>query len=376
MQEAIAVESSSTKNTSRIEIGPGVALLRNGSSDELQVQGQTVVAVDGCAAGANAWSLTRISAAPGVTHEQLCLALYAALRRGRVERKTVVTMDAGALRPELLEQLQATPAREPGKLAARIDVALSKLAQGFEPLLAVPAELYVQEVADTVRAHVESAFSEGFFRSVADGRLSKQQYVYILAQQHAYVRYTTRILGYCVAYSDDSALRKHFAKHLSEEVNHEKILEADLAYLGADVEYVVRDFEPNPATLQFVLGELALVSHFHDPVLLTAAPLVAEGISGHLGRAFIDRLEQLVRSWGHAEPERATRFFSSHIEYDGGDDGHFEGSMRMLHPHLTSERLLRRYLAALHSLGQCFLRIYRESMSETDIWSAGSARPQ
>ena len=109
-------------------------------------------------------------------------------------------------------------------------------------------------------------------------------------------------------------------------------------------------------------------------MLLTAAPLVAEGISGHLGRAFVERLEQLVRSWGHAEPERSIRFFSSHIAYDSGAAGHFEGSMRMLSAHLTNERVLRRYLAALHASGQCFLRIYTESLAQTAGWSSARAQ--
>ena len=103
--------------------------------------------------------------------------------------------------------------------------------------------------------------------------------------------------------------------------------------------------------------------------LLTAAPLVAEGISGHMGSGFVQRLEQLIQAWGFTEPQRATRFFSSHIEYDGGEDGHFQGSMQMLSAHLTCERELRRYLAAVHGLGECFLRIYTESMRETDAWT-------
>ncbi|HET8932191.1 MAG TPA: hypothetical protein VFN67_02070 [Polyangiales bacterium] len=103
--------------------------------------------------------------------------------------------------------------------------------------------------------------------------------------------------------------------------------------------------------------------------LLTAAPLVAEGISGHMGSGFVQRLEQHIQGWGFAEPQRATRFFSSHIEYDGGEDGHLQGSMQMLSAHLRCERELRRYLAAMHGLGECFVRIYTESMCETDAWT-------
>lgn len=374
MHEGVLVESSATKAATLLEVAPGIALIRDGNKDELVVDGVTVVTVEAAALGAEhgsaaCWTITRVAITPAATHEQLCFALYQAVRRGRIARKSVVSIASGVLPAALLTLMQATPSRRAGHLAARVDIALAKLAQAFEPVIRANAMYYVQEVADTVRAHVAQAFEEGFFRAVIDGKVSKEQYVYILTQQHAYVRFTTRILGYCVAYSQDSQLRRHFAKHLSEEVNHEKILEADLAYLAADVDYVVQDLEANASTTQFVLGELALVSHFHDPVLLTAAPLVAEGISGHLGNGFVQRLEQVVRTWGYDEPQRATRFFSSHIEFDGGDDGHFQGSMQMLSAHLRCERELRRYLAAVHGLGECFLRIYSESMRETDAWA-------
>jgi hypothetical protein len=373
MHEGVLVESSATKAATLIEVAPGIALIRDGHKDELVLNGTTLVTIEGAPASgekasAACWTISSMVVAKSATHEQVCFALYQSLRRGRIARKTVVSVSPGVLSPELLTLIQATPSRVAGHMAARLDIALSKLAQTFEPVIRASAMYYVQEVADTVRAHVEAAFQEGFFQAVVDAKLTKEQYIYILTQQHAYVRYTTRILGYCVAYAQDSNLRRHFAKHLTEEVNHEKILEADLAYLSADVDYVVRDLEANPSTMQFVLGELALVSHFHDPVLLTAAPLVAEGISGHLGSGFVQRLEAIVRSWGYAEPQRATRFFSSHIEYDGGEEGHFQGSMQMLSAHLTNERELRRYLAAVHGLGECFLRIYSESMRETDVW--------
>ena len=373
MHEGVLVESSATKAAPLLEVADGIELIHDGNRDELIVNGTTLVTIEsapalGEQASAACWCISRVLVAPATTREQLCFALYQSLRRGRIACKTVVSVPTGMLDAQMVALIQATPSKRAGHLAARLDIALSKLAQTFEPVIRAKPMYYVQEVADTVRAHVTSAFAEGFFKAVVDGHVTKEQYIYILAQQHAYVRFTTRILGYCVAYAQDPLLRRHFAKHLTEEVNHEKILEADLAYLAADVDYVVQDLEANPATTQFVLGELALVSHFHDPVLLTAAPLVAEGISGHLGKGFVEKLENIVRSWGLSEPQRATRFFSSHIEYDGGDDGHFQGSMQMLSTHLTCERELRRYVAAVHGLGECFLRIYSESMRETDAW--------
>jgi hypothetical protein len=132
---------------------------------------------------------------------------------------------------------------------------------------------------------------------------------------------------------------------------------------------VVEDLEPNVSTLQFTLGELALVSHFHDSILLTAAPLAAEGLTAHLDRKFITDLNALVASWGVREPEKATRFLASHIDFDSGYDGHFEGSMRVLAPYVGNERKLRRFVSALHAQMDSFLRIYEDGMDQSVLWA-------
>jgi hypothetical protein len=376
MNEPFLVSSPSTAPSARSEVAKDLFLCREGKSDVLEVAGVATVRVTTDAAESafpearyGAALLLESVSAPSKTDKQhLALALYGALRRARVQGKSSVLVASGVLSDEMLTLLGASKVAGSEHVAARLDIALHRLAALFEPLLEVRPEYYVQEIADSVRLHVERAFAQGFFPLVVAGRLSKEQYIYVMSQQHLYVRYTTRILGYCVAYSEDSALRRHFGKHLGEEINHEKIIEADLAYLGADVPYVMHDMEPSPATLQFVLGELALVSHYHDPILLTAAPLIAEGLSGHLDRRFVDRLNSIVASWGCTEPEKATRFFSSHIDFDGGEDGHFEGSMRLLAQHIDSERKLRRYLAAVHAQANSFLRIYDEAMVDAAVW--------
>jgi hypothetical protein len=301
--------------------------------------------------------------------ECAAVALYGALRRARIDERPSMVAKAGILPAELTKLIRAEGLRGTDLVATRIDTAVMALARAFEPALAVEPSFYVREVADTVKQHVRRAFERGFFASVGRGKLSREQYVYVMSQQHSYVKYTTRILGYCVAYAQESHLRKHFSKHLSEEINHEKIIETDLAHLGADVDYVIDDLEPNVATLQFTLGELALVSHFHDSILLTAAPLAAEGLTAHLDRAFITALNDIIASWGVQNPEKATRFLASHIDFDSGYEGHFQGSMRLLAEFLTNERNLRRYVAALHAQMNSFLRIYEDGMSESLLWS-------
>jgi vesicle coat complex subunit len=306
--------------------------------------------------------------AAGASIEHSALALYEALRRARIDRRPAIVAKAGVLSSQLENLLKFEPLGS-NLVATRTDLALIALASRFEETLSVEPSFYVDEVSSTVMQHVESAFRRGFFASVGQRKLSRNQYIYVMSQQHAYVKYTTRILGYCVAYAEESHLRKHFSRHLSEEVNHEKIIESDLAHLGADVEYVVHDLEPNVSTLQFTLGELALVSHFHDSILLTAAPLAAEGLTAHLNPEFIDTLNDVIASWGVANPEKATRFLASHIEFDSGQQGHFEGSMRLLAEYLKTERKTRRYISALHAQMNSFLRIYEDGMDESALWS-------
>ncbi len=303
----------------------------------------------------------------GARPEHLALALYAALRSGRINQRTAVVSGNGVLPSAVGDLIKIKPLRG-SNMATRLDTALIDLSRAFEESLVVDPGFYTREVSDTVNVHVKKAFERGFFAAVGRGEVSREQYVYVMSQQHAYVKYTTRILGYCVAYSQDSNLRKHFAKHLSEEINHEKIIEADLQHLGADVAYVINDLEPNVSTLQFTLGELALVSHFHDSILLTAAPLAAEGLTAHLDRTFIESLNKIVASWGVDSPEKATRFLASHIDFDSGYDGHFEGSMRLLGEHLPGERQLRRFISALHAQMNSFLRIYEDGMEESALW--------
>src|SRR5439155_9355081 len=143
------------------------------------------------------------------------------LRRARIDQRTAVVAKKGVLTPEVSALVGVEPLQGGDLVATRLDTALISLARRFESELAIDPNFYVREISDTVTQHVRRAFQRGFFAAVGQGKLSRQQYVYVMSQQHAYVRYTTRILGYCVAYAQESHLRKHFSKHLSEEINHE-----------------------------------------------------------------------------------------------------------------------------------------------------------
>jgi hypothetical protein len=321
--------------------------------------------------------LSHFRLAPDAPRGAVAVLAYAALRAGRVLGRTALLASREALSPGLQDLLELSPlAGSQELMAGRIDIALhrtaSKAHADGEALL--PSFL-VHEVLETVRRYVDRVMDSGFFRAVMDGTLSREQYIHVLSQTHQYVRYTTRILGLCVAHSHVTELRDHFLHHLREEINHEQIIERDLAHLGADPLYVRDVMAPNGATNQFLLTELALISYFQDPLLLTAAPLAAEGISAHLSREWLSRLERLVAGWGLQAPDRACRFFASHVGFDGGEDGHWEGSVRLLEKYLVDEKRLRDYLAAFQACGQSLLHCYVASVEEAALWAApGAAR--
>lgn len=317
-----------------------------------------------------ALALKRFTLSPGAPRGAAAALAYAALRGGRVLGRTAVvsSADVGA---GIHDLLGLTPiAGSKGLLGGRLDIALHKAAARAEAEGEAPLPGFlVTEITDTLDEFIHRVRAGGFFGAVLEGALTREQYIHVLSQTHQYVRYTTRILGFCVAYAQTPALREHFIRHLREEVNHEQIIERDLAHLGADPAYVRDVMAPNAATNHFILAELALVAYHHDPVLLTAAPLAAEGITAHLSQEFIRRLDGLVESWGIREPGKATRFFTSHVGFDGGDDGHLAGSMRLLEGYAVNEKRLSEYLSAFGVCRESLLGCYTAAMEEVALWA-------
>lgn len=317
-----------------------------------------------------ALALTQFSLSPGVPRSASAVLAYAAVRAGRVLGRTalVATEAVGAGVQDLLGLAPLSGSR--GLVAGRLDIVLHKAAARAEAEGEAPLPSFlVAELGETLQRYVHRVLGDGFFLAVREGALSREQYIHVLSQSHQYVRYTTRILGLCVASAPTPELREHFIHHLKEEVNHEQIIERDLAHLGADAAYVRDAMVPNAVTNQFILAELALIAYHRDPILLTAAPLAAEGITANLSKGFIARLEERVASWGIADPSRATRFLASHIDYDGGADGHLAGSLRLLEGHLVSERRLREYLSAFHACGESLGQCYAVAMDEAALWA-------
>ncbi|MEM6995938.1 MAG: hypothetical protein AAF721_35850 [Myxococcota bacterium] len=295
------------------------------------------------------------------TASQRLLGLYDALRRARIAGCTEVfarTQPGDATLANLMDLRPVVGSER--SVTQRLDVAIARTAAaiGDHATSELDPNYLAAEVARHLEGFFERIYASRWFRAVYDQTITRGQYVYTLSNMHQFVRFTTRILGRCVATADDPSLRVHFIRHLSEEVNHELIIERDLAAMGEDVAYVRDRMPPNLATRQFMAAQESAIAFHRDPVLLMAAPLAAEGISGHLDQAFLDALHDNARGWGVDDPTRITRFYASHMDFDGGDDGHWEGTVKMLAAHLTDETKLARFLSVLaattHAMERCY----------------------
>jgi hypothetical protein len=330
--------------------------------------------------------LTRVHLSPAAPAGTQAVLLYAALRQARSWGRSMAAFlmaddDTPTARRYGLTPLLAVPRMDlegTGAFRAkaqRVDLMLyhaseeaSKAGQLLEPLF------LVGEVLDTINhLFLDKVGQSRFFQAVDAGTLTREQYVYTLTQLHQFVRYTTRLLGRCVGASPDTELRTHFIHHLKGEINHEIIIERDLAHLGEDIAYVKEVAQPNLPTREFMCTQESAIAFYDDPVLMLAAPLAAEGVSGHLGQLFVDKMNGLVASWGVKDPHKSTHFLSSHIEFDGGDDGHWQGNLTLLAKYLRTEPQLRRFLALLRVSVDATLRQWDSYVSDVELWSA---RPQ
>ena len=285
------------------------------------------------------------------------LELYLAMRRGRASGHAhyVSFVDEGdATLARLLGRDQIRGARrragtqgpDRNELAVhgRLDDAMLRCFDVLteEQRAGVRGEGFTEEIREAAVAGA-SRFAEGpFWAAARSGTLTRAQYVRSLANHHQFVRYTTRILGLAVGACEDLALRAHYAHHLGGEVHHEVWIEEDLAYLGADVDFVQRLMVPDAPIMKFNFVQEALVSFRRDPVVFLGVPIAIEGASAFMPVQTIEAIRSCMRGWGYAEPERGTRFLGSHIDIDAGHahagEGHWAGTLRVMKDRVRTER--------------------------------------
>ncbi len=296
--------------------------------------------------------------------------LYMALRRARIwGRHTIAATSpvAGVVG----KQLALEPVDPAGDLQAqRIDLAIHRAyAAGDAAAQQLCQQHMLPEALAIFARHARRFHHTAWARAVRGRGLARAQYVATLANTHQYVRFTPRLLARAVAVSEDEVLREHFLRHLDGERRHHELIEADLRYLGADVDFVRERMTPAPATMQFMLVQESMIGFYRDPVLFMAAPFVAEGLAGAVGPDLLDALTENIRAWGHDEPQRATRFLRSHVHLDGGDDGHFAQTCAIIARYLRDEMTHQRFLAVVQLAAEAFHRSYDAYVEDLSVFS-------
>jgi hypothetical protein len=295
---------------------------------------------------------TSVVSSPDGPPELARLALYLALRRARIASAKTVLLHGG-------EQPQ------------RLDLAIAHAHATLDHELA-PA-VFSAEIVETFEHWLHDLYGRGFFRAVWDGTLGREQYVYTISNMHQFVRWTTRLLGLAVANSHDRNVRNHFLHHLQGEINHELIIERDLAHLGADVDFVISRMAASEGTRHFMAVQESMIAHARDPVLFLASPLAAEGIASHLTPDFIAAMERAIAGWGVTDPANAMMFFRSHVNTDGGDDGHWLRVTHTLEQHLHTEAALATFLGILRASTSALTAAYDEFVDDVAVFRAGSS---
>ncbi|MEN0067831.1 MAG: hypothetical protein AAGA48_37225 [Myxococcota bacterium] len=286
----------------------------------------------------------------------LALAIYTAMRQQRMAGRThyVAMVENGE--PRLSQMLRTSPIRSvPGRevqgtdgqtrtlvaVEGRIDEAMLRCFEAMnEEQRDTLRDGFIAEIRAAVMAGVDKFVVNPFFLAARAGTLSQEQYTYAMGNQHHLVRFTTRILGLAVGACEDPSLRKHYAHHLSGEVNHEVWIEDDLAYLDADVDYVKNVMVPEAAILKFCFIQESLTSFRRDPVVFMGVPIAIEGAAAFTPMESIEGIRECIRSWGYDSPKLGTRFLASHVHADGGHEdheGHWDGTLRMMKDYVRTE---------------------------------------
>lgn len=317
-----------------------------------------------------------------IQHEVLPAILYMGLRRARIlgchnvaALVPIPNRDIPYATLMKLERLDNWPSvKQDGvellALAQQIKYSMSCLYEQCEgESLWLINNRMIDEVVETHRAWLNRFYKGPWARAVINGTLTKQQYLISLYNIHEYVRQTTRLAARCVAYSENIELRNHYINHFKGEINHELLVERDVKNLGGDLVYLKEKHIPDPSTKDFMFVQESTIGFHEDPILMLACPMAAEGIAANMPDGFIDALYKVIASWGVKKPEECARFLSSHINTDGGDDGHWALVVESIKKYIRTEWQLQSFLAVLWGAMLGMEQSFNANIEELKIWS-------
>lgn len=306
-------------------------------------------------------------------------ALYLALREGRIMKRHNVLLFLAESESYIVDLLKLKPLKHlppltDGKVERRayaqlIDDAMHHVYKAcHDRMLYLVQDEMTNEIVRTFEFWLSDLYQGPWARAIYERTLTREQYVSILANFHCFVRYTTRLLGRAIALSSDQELRDHYIQHLKGEINHEKIIERDLAFLQEDVEYVKQDRQPSYETKAFLVVQESTLAYYQDPVLFLACPIAAEGVAAYLTQEFLECLYACIASWGIQEPKRAAHFITSHTNFDGGDDGHWNQTIMRIKSYVQTETRLREFLGVLRTAMNALERSYNGNIEDMHLW--------
>lgn len=229
---------------------------------------------------------------------------------------------------------------------------------------------FAHEILDTFHSWVLHLFQESWFTAVKTRTLSKEQYVSTLFNLHAFVKHTTRLAARCVAVCDSRELRNHYINHLKGEINHEVIIESDLKGLHADTDYLIHHYVPAAATAEFIVLQESIVAFRQDAVMMLACPFVAEGMTANISSRFVTDLHATIQSWGVKSPESVSRFLTSHMKTDGGDDGHWIRVIMMMDKYIHTEQHMQQFLNVLKLAMNGYAHGLNANIDDMGLWES------
>ncbi len=308
--------------------------------------------------------------------------LYLTLRRGRLwgcqnVASIIPSPNTGApiatyLRMERISSVDPKHIAEVDyvAIAQRLnDAIFQAYSQCSDALKATLPHYFVQEILEYHAIRVKRFFKGSWARAIIEEKLSKEQYISSLYNLHQYVKHTTRLCARCIAHSENRELRNHYIYHLKGEINHELLIESDLKTLDADVEYLIHYHVPHHATNEFIVTQESTIGFKEDPVLMLACPLAAEGISASMDKDFIEHLYNNIKKWGIKNPKKASTFLTSHINFDGGEDGHWQQVVNMLKEFINTETLLQQFLCTYTTAINGFERGFNSNVDDLRLWN-------
>lgn len=323
----------------------------------------------------NCWFIDSIWISPDVPVSKIIpLALYSAIKEARINFKDIVlTVKNVKSTFPIMTFLKGQEVKKIDEnnilLGQKVEYALFNLANDLpEDASSFITQEFVSDMYKMFFLYNEKFNNGAWCKAIYNRTMTKNQYISSHFNLHSYVEHTTRICARAIAFCGDLFLRNNYIEHFKGEVNHEILIQKDLVHLGVDVDYLKNYYIPNTKTKGFMALQESTIGFYQDPVLLLACPFVAEGISAHFDDDLLVGMEELITSWGVSEPEKAMRFWSSHVKFDGGDDGHWEDVMSVIPRYVKTEHERQKFISIAKFAMDSLYNSFNSNIEENLIW--------